>query len=44
MFDAFNLTDIDMPFTGREKTFCVLGYARSQSNMTVQHAMCEGVL
>ena len=28
-----------MPFTGREKAFCVLEYARSQSNKTVQHAV-----
>ena len=27
-----------MPFTVREKAFCVLEYVRSQSNKTVQHA------
>ena len=27
-----------MPLTGREKALCVLEYARSQSNKTVQHA------
>ena len=27
-----------MPFTGMEKVFCVLEYARSHSNKTVQHA------
>ena len=27
-----------MPFIGREKAFCVLEYARSQSNKTVQYA------
>ena len=37
MFDAFIFTDIEMPYTGREKAFCVLEYARSQSNKTVQH-------
>ena len=31
-------TDIEKPFTGRENVFCVLEYARSQLNMTVQHA------
>ena len=39
MFDVFILTDIDIPFTGREKAFCGLEYARSQSNKTVQHAL-----
>ena len=29
---------VEIPFTGREKTFCVLDYARSQWNKTVQHA------
>ena len=37
MFDVFILTDIEMSFTGREKAFCVLEYARSQLNKTVQH-------
>ena len=27
-----------MSFTGRERALCVLEYARSQSNKTVQHA------
>ena len=27
-----------MPFTGREKAFCVLEFARTQSNKTVQRA------
>ena len=30
MFDVFMFTDIEMPFTGREKVFHVLEYARSQ--------------
>ena len=38
MFDGFIFTDIEMPLTGREKAFCVLKYARPQSNKTVQHA------
>ena len=38
MFYVFIFTDIEMPFTGREKSICVLKYARSQSNKTVQHA------
>ena len=38
MYDVFILADIEMPFTGREKAFCVLEYARSQSNKTVQYA------
>ena len=37
-FDVFILADTEMPFTGREKAFCVLEYALSQSNDTVQHA------
>ena len=37
-FDVFIFTDIKMKFTGRENVFCVLKYARSQSNRTVQHA------
>ena len=44
MFDIFIYADIEMPLTGREKVFCVLEYARSQSNKTVQHASCKGVL
>ena len=38
MFYVFIFADIEMPFTGREKAFCVLEYARSQLNKTVQHA------
>ena len=38
MFVVFIFTDIEMPFNRREKTLCVLEYARSQSNKTVQHA------
>ena len=38
MFDVFIFTDIGMSFTRREKAFCVLEYARSQSNKTLQHA------
>ena len=38
MFNVFIFTDIEMPFIGSEKAFCVLVYARSQSNKTVQHA------
>ena len=37
MFGIFIFTDIEMPFTGREKTLCVMEYALSQSNKTVQH-------
>ena len=37
MFIVFILRDIEMVFTGRHKAFCVLEYARSQSNKTVQH-------
>ena len=39
MFDVFIFSDIEMPFTGREKVFCVLEYAQSQSIMTVQHSV-----
>ena len=38
MFDAFLFTYIEMPFTGIEMASCVMEYARSQSNKTVQHA------
>ena len=38
MFNVVIFTDTEMPFTGREKAFCVLEYARSQSNKTVQYA------
>ena len=38
MFNVFNFTDIDMPFTGKEKAFCVLEHALSQFNKTVQNA------
>ena len=38
MFNVFIFTDIEMPFTGREKVFCVMEYAPSHSNKTVQHA------
>ena len=37
-FDVFIFTHMEMPFTGREKVFCVLEYARSQPSKTVQHA------
>ena len=37
----FIFKDIEMPFTDREKAFCVLEYARSQSNKTVQHAFAR---
>ena len=37
MFDVFIFADIEMPFTGK-KAFCVLEYARSESNKAVQHA------
>ena len=43
MFDVFVFMDIEMLFTGREKAFCVLEYAQSQLNKTVQHA-CDRVL
>ena len=36
MFNVLILADIQMHFTGREKALCVLEYARSQSNKTVQ--------
>ncbi|XP_076058558.1 uncharacterized protein LOC143035575 [Oratosquilla oratoria] len=32
---------IEMPFTRREKAFCVLEYARTQSNKTVQRAFVK---
>ena len=38
MFDVSMFADIEMHFTGREKAFCVLVYARSQSNKIVQHS------
>ena len=38
MLNVLILTDIEMHFTKRERAFCVLEYARSQSNKTVQHA------
>ena len=38
MSNVFISTDIEMPFTGREKAFYRLEYAWSQSNKTVQHA------
>ena len=38
-FDVFVLLHIEIPFTGRGKAFCVLEYARSQSNKTVLHAL-----
>ena len=38
MFNISIFTDIEMPFTGREKALCMLEYARSQSNKAVQHA------
>ena len=38
MFNVRIFTDIEMPLTGREKEFCLLEYARSQLNKTVQHA------
>ena len=34
-FDVSIFTDIEMPFTGREKAFCVLKYAQSYLNKTV---------
>ena len=38
MFNVLIVTGIEMSFTGREKASCLLEYARSQSNKTVQHA------
>ena len=38
MIDVFIFTDIEMPFTGIKKAFCVLEHARKQSNKTAQHA------
>ena len=43
MSSVFISTDIEMPSTGREKAFCVLEYAQSQSNKTAA-CICEGVL
>ena len=37
MFNVFICTDIETPFTEREKEFCVLEHARSHSK-TVQRA------
>ena len=44
MFNVFIFTDIEMPFSGREKAFCVLKYARSKSNKTVQHVFVREFL
>ena len=45
MFDVSIFTDIEMAFTEREKAFCVLVYARSQSSQQDCAAcICEGVL
>ena len=45
MFDVSIFTDIEMPFTEREKAFCVLENARSQSSQQDCAAcICEGVL
>ena len=38
MLNVLILTDIEMHFTERERAFCVLEYARSQSNKTMQQA------
>ena len=35
MLNVFIFTDIETPFTGREKALCVLEYGGSQSNKTV---------
>ena len=43
MFDVFIFTDIEMPFTGCEKASCLLEFARSQSNKTVQHAFVREI-
>ena len=37
MFNVFMFTDLEMPFTGREKALCVLENARSLSNKSVQY-------
>ena len=44
MFDVFIFIDMEIAFTGREKVFCVLEYAPSQSHKIVQHAFVKGVL
>ena len=38
MSNVFIFTDIEIPFNGREKVFCMFEYAQLQSNKTVQHA------
>ena len=38
IFYVFFLLGIEKPFTGKEKMFCVLEYAQTKSNKTVQHA------
>ena len=43
MFNVFIFTDIEKPFTGREKVSCMLEYAHSQLNKTVQHAFVREV-
>ena len=42
-FDVSIFTDIDMPFSQGENVFCVLEYAQSQLNKTVQHAFVKGL-
>ena len=44
MFNVLISTDIEMPYTGGEKTFCVLEYTRSHSNKTVQYAFMRDFL
>ena len=39
MFSVFIFIDIKMSFTGTEKVFCVMEYARSQSNKAAHHAL-----
>ena len=39
MYNVFIFADIVLPFTGREKAFCVLEYARPQSNKIVKHVL-----
>ena len=36
MFDVFIFTDIEMPFNGREKVFCVLEQTGSHFNALVR--------
>ena len=44
IFETIFLSNVEMLFTGKENAFCVLEYARSQSNKTVQHVFMREFL